>query len=80
MEERGVVTPEQAAMLRASLSTAAPAGGPVAPPRRARMRAGLLAAGALAALAAVVILASITPEAARIDDVSQTIKLRDMGK
>jgi LemA protein len=73
MEERGVVTPEQAAMLRASLSTAAPAGGPVAPPRRARMRAGLLAAGALAALAAVVILASITPEAARIDDVSQTI-------
>jgi LemA protein len=74
MEERGVVTPEQAAMLRASLSTSALAGGPAAPPpRRARMTAGLLAAGALAAVAAVVILASITPEAARIDDVSQTI-------
>jgi LemA protein len=74
MEERGVVTPEQAAMLRASLSTAAPVGGPVAPPpRRARMTAGLFAAGALAVVAAVVILASITPEAARVDDVSQTI-------
>jgi LemA protein len=74
MEERGVVTPEQAAMLRASLSTAAPAGGPVTPPPgRARMTAGLLAAGALAAVAAVVILASITPEAARVDDVSQKI-------
>jgi LemA protein len=74
MEERGVITPEQAAMLRASLSTAEPPTGTTAPARRRpRMTAWATGAGTLLLLAAVVVLASITPEPAQIDDVSRTI-------
>ena len=74
MEERGVITPEQAAMLRASLSMAQPssAAAPSSQGRR-RMTGWALGAGALLLLAAIVILASVTPEPAQIDDVSRTL-------
>ena len=74
MEERGIVTPEQAAMLRASLSRAAPA-PETAPsrPRRSRMAAWALAAGALALVTLLVLFGSIAPEPTQIDDVSKTL-------
>jgi LemA protein len=74
MEERGVLTPEQAAMLRASLSTAEPPSRtrPL-PPCRTRMTVWAIGASALLLLALAVVFASVTPEPAQIDDVSRTI-------
>lgn len=74
MEERGVITPEQAAMLRASLSTAEPPSRTTPPhSRRTRMTVWAIGASALLLLALVVVFASVTPEPAQIDDVSRTI-------
>jgi LemA protein len=75
MEQRGVLTPEQAAMLRASLSPAAgPPGGAASAPQRRRSKAGwMLAAGTLALLAVLIVLGSIQPEPAQIDEVSKTL-------
>jgi LemA protein len=74
MEERGTVTAEQAAMLRASLSAAVPPGrSGQTTPARWRMTGWALAAGGVALLAGLLILASLSLESARIDDVSQTI-------
>ena len=75
MEERGVLTPEQGAMLRASLSPMAgsPGGTTPAPQRRRSIAGWSLAGGALSLVALFIVLASVTPDPAQIDDVSKTL-------
>jgi LemA protein len=73
MEQRGVLTPEQAAMLRASLSTAEPSGLAPPLPARGRMTGWALGAGALALVALLVLLGSAAPEPTQIDDVTKTL-------
>jgi LemA protein len=75
MEERGVLTPEQAASLRASLASAepgAPSPAPTPAPRR-RMAGVALAAAGVALLVLILVLDLVAPEAAQIDDVSNTL-------
>ena len=74
MEERGVLTAEQAAMLRASLSTAGPAVA-AAPPSRSRGRwiTWAVAAAAAVLVVLVLMLGSNEPGPAPIDDVSKML-------
>jgi LemA protein len=73
MEQRGVLTPEQAAMLQASLSTAGPSGLAPPLPARSRVTGWALGAGATALLALLVLFGSAAPEPTQIDDVTKTL-------